>query len=173
MLAHLRETLTWQVHAWMVFLQTAPRTLPSYHHAVARHSRLPKPLALLASLLVYSEGVGGGRARGVCGCQRAAAVDVSSSAPSRAQRQQHEDRSLGHRLRHTTRPTQPHPFRFHAAHPHDVVGSPTSVAERLGRRNVKTRLGCVSVLLVLTQITCLAASCSVRGWMRGDQAHGR
>lgn len=55
-LAHLRETLTWQGHAWMDFLRTVPRTLPSYYHAVARHSRLPKPLALLASLLVYSEG---------------------------------------------------------------------------------------------------------------------
>ena len=40
----------------MDFLRTVPRTLPSYYHAVARHSRLPKPLALLASLLVYSEG---------------------------------------------------------------------------------------------------------------------
>ena len=56
MIAHLRETLTWQGHAWMDFLRTVPQTLPSYHHAVARHSRLPKPLALLASLLVYSEG---------------------------------------------------------------------------------------------------------------------
>ena len=55
-LAPLRETLTWQGHAWMDFLRTVPRTLPSYYHAVARHSRLPKPLALLASLLVYSEG---------------------------------------------------------------------------------------------------------------------
>ena len=30
-----------------------------------------------------------------------------------------------------------------------------------------------SLVLVLTRITCLAASCSVRGRMRGDQAHGR
>ena len=30
-----------------------------------------------------------------------------------------------------------------------------------------------SLVLVLTRITCLAASCSVRGRMRGDQAQGR
>ena len=86
----------------------------------------------------------GGRGR-VCGCQRAAAVDISSSAPSRAQRQQHEDRSLGHRLRHTTGPTRPHPFRTHATHPHDVGKSPTSFTERPGHRNVRARLGCAAV----------------------------
>ena len=30
-----------------------------------------------------------------------------------------------------------------------------------------------SLVVVLTRITCLAASCSVRGRMRGDQAHDR
>ena len=106
-----------------------------------------------------------------------AAVDVSSSAPSRAQqRQQHEDRSLGHRLRHTTGPTRPHPFRTHATHPHDVGKSPTSFTERPGHRNGSERVWGArpcSLVLVLTRITCPAASCSVRGRMRGDQAQGR
>ena len=106
-----------------------------------------------------------------------AAVDVSSSAPSRAQqRQQHEDRSLGHRLRHTTGPTRPHPFRTHATRSYDVGKSPTSFTERPGRRNGSERVWGArrcSLVLVLTRITCLAASCSVRGRMRGDQAQGR
>ena len=106
-----------------------------------------------------------------------ATVDVSSSAPSRAQeRQQHEARSLGHRLHHTTGPTRPHPFRTHATHSYDVGKSPTSFTERPGHRNGSERVWGArpcSLVLVLTRITCPAASCSVRGRMRGDQAQGR
>ena len=159
----------------MDFLRTVPRTLPSYYHAVARHSRLPKPLALLASLLVYSEG---GREGAGCvwvsTCQRqliflrrprhvlnnASSTRIDPLAIDCATPRDQRDPTPSEPMRHT--PTM---WENHLPRSRSDLGTETS--ERVwGARPC-------SLVLVLTRITCLAASCSVRGRMRGDQAQGR
>ena len=141
-----------------------------------RGSPLPstETLALLASLLVYSEG---GREGAGCvwvsTCQRqlmflrrprhvlnASSTRIDPLAIDCATPRNQRNPTPSEPLRHT-----PTLWENHLPRSRSDLGAETT--ERvLGARPC-------SLVLVLTRITCLAASCSVRGRMRGNQAHGR